>query len=305
MNRKIFFCLNLGRFIATLLLMNNWIHIIFFCVLNSLFANSYSKAQGTSDFGIQAGVTAYRGDINDVKYSKSVTTFAGLLGHLNLSNRLALRYQLLTGDLKAEGTYNDAYVAQTMKGKIVFPVDQSYNFNFNRSFESLEIMMEYNFHKYNLGLTRRNNFTPFVAVGLGIFYSKSPSGGTFILNPLIIVRPPIGPPNAYYYPLIDSRGKQTNGLPVITAILPISVGIKFNLTKRIGAIAELTVRRTFSDNIDNLTDPQRFRNPGADQTGYPAAQNSLMHNDYYASISFSLCYRLWNEDWNKYKKWHR
>ena len=67
-------------------------------------------------------------------------------------------------------------------------------------------------------------------------------------------------------------------------------------------MAEVIVRKTFSDNIDNLNDPKRFQNPvnvGSPAVlTYAAAKKGLNNNDWYATLAFSLTWQLWNEKGN-------
>ena len=74
------------------------------------------------------------------------------------------------------------------------------------------------------------------------------------------------------------------------------MGLKFNITKRLGGMAEVIVRKTFSDNIDNLNDPARFIKYSG--STYAAAKTGLNNTDWYATFTVSLYYELWNEKGN-------
>ena len=275
-------------------------------------------AQQTTDLGVQVAAATYWGDIENVSRSKSVTPVIGILGRLNFNKRLAVRGQLFTGNLKAEGSFSNANIGQ-LGTEIITVVpgtpDPTYTksyekdgadfFTFNRSFQSVEALFEFNFRDYKLGRTKKDNWTPFVSVGLGGFFSRAPRRGTFILDPYEIV--PATTPVSYlpYYP-DGIPPKLTTYTDVLTLTIPVGVGLKFNITKRLGGIIEVIARKTFADNIDNLDDPQRFKIDPTDTSvlngtfQYPEKVSGMQlnNNDWYATLAVSLCYQLWSSKGN-------
>jgi hypothetical protein len=257
-------------------------------------------AQPTTDLGVQVAAATYWGDIENVNYSKSITPVVGILGRYNFNKRLAIRGQLFTGNLKAEGFFNNANIAQSGAAR-VFPeeyaLDPTYNYNFNRSFQSVEALFEFNFRDYKLGRTKKNNWTPFVSVGVGGFFSRASRVGSFILEPFATV--PGGPLYPPYY-LEPATFKLTNNSDVLTLTIPVGVGMKFNITKRLGGIIEVIVRKTFADNIDNLDDPKRYVIDPANPQPYPEKVSGMQlnNNDWYATLAVSLCYQLWSSKGN-------
>ena len=192
------------------------------------------KAQQSADIGIQGGAVTYFGSMKQVDYGKSIGAAGGLLGRWNFDNRLTFRFQLILGNIKAEGL--DPYT------------NSSYSFNiFQKNkfpFQSAEGLFEFNYHKYQMGSLKKEAITPFVAVGMGIL--------------------------AY---------------PVFTPTIPVSGGIKFNITKKLGGVIEVVVHKTFSDNIDNIVAPS-------------SKSFQWSHTDYYAMAAFSLCYQMWTSKGN-------
>jgi len=260
----------------------------------------FVMSQQTTDLGVQIGAATYWGDIENVKYSKSITPVFGILGRWNLDKRLAIRGQLFTGSLKAEGTFSNANIGQSGDRLTPeeYPKDPNGAYNFNRSFQSVEVLFEFNFRDYKLGSTKKAAYTPFVAVGAGAFFSRSLRSGSYILNPF-----ETAPGSGLYTPYLDADLKKTNNLDILSLGIPVGGGIKFNITKRIGGIVEVIVRKTFTDNIDNLDDPKRFQFDPAtiDATfQYPekASKMQLNNNDWYATLAISLCYQLWSSKGN-------
>jgi len=265
-----------------------------------LFFNcsGFVKAQQTADLGVQIAAAAYWGNISSVNYSKSVTPLVGVLGRWNFNKRLALRGQLFTGNLKAEGYFYDANIGQSGTSATLFPKDPNYAFNFNRSIQSVEVLFEFNFRNYRLGKMKKETFTPFVSVGLGGLYSRASRVGSFILDPIGTTPVPVGTQPLYAPYDNNGNGSRTNNTDVLTLTIPVGAGLKFNISKRLGGMVEVLVRKTFADNIDNLDDPTRFQftPPAAIGYQYPPKVSTLhlKNNDWYATLAVSLCYQLWS-----------
>jgi hypothetical protein len=156
-------------------------------------------------------------------------------------------------------------------------------------------MFEFNFLDYKMGSLKKERFTPFLSLGLGAFYSRSPRRGTLVLEPQL--ESMLVPYHNLYRPILNSSLNKTNDMDALAPIIPMGFGIKYNLTKRLGACVELCVRKTFTDKIDNLKDPQRFQNPEPGINKYPEAfvPNVLFNNDWYASLHLSLHWQVWQD----------
>jgi hypothetical protein len=266
-------------------------------VLALMLAGFYSWSQHTADLGVQLGAAAYWGDIERVDYSKSITPVVGVLGRWNFNKRMALRGQLLTGNLKAYGFFSNSFLAQSGARNVLeeYARDATQSYNFSRSIQTVEALFEFNFRNYKMGTLKKETFTPFVSIGIGGFYSRAPRVGTFILNPVETF-----PGSGLYNPYLDARGRKTNNTDALSFIIPVGMGLKFNISKSLGGVIELIVRKTFVDNIDNLDDPKRFQNFDITTTTYPDkfAKNPWSNNDWYATLTVSLLYKLWSSKGN-------
>jgi len=275
-------------------------------VIILIMSCTYAKAQHTADLGVQLAAATYWGDIQSVNLSKSITPVVGILGRWNFNKRLAVRGQLFTGNLKAEGFFNNANIWHSGDPRVnpeVYPMEPDFKYNFNRTFQSVEALFEFNFRDYKLGRTKKDNWTPFVSVGLGGFFSRASRVGSFILEQDPYVAGSANYPATVVYPAyyVDpATFKLTNNSDVLTLTIPVGVGLKFNITKRLGGVIEVIVRKTFADNIDNLDDPQRFKLPldplEANYPSYPdkVSNMQLNNNDWYATLAVSVCYQLWS-----------
>lgn len=263
-----------------------------------IMSSRCAMAQQTADIGVQVAAATYWGDIEKVDYSGSVTPVVGILGRWNFNKRLSVRGQLFTGNLKAEGIFSNTNIGQSGPRMVPeeYPRDPDQLYNFKRSFQSVEGLFEFNFRNYKLGSTKKEQFTPFVSVGAGSFFSRASRIGSYILQPF-----ETAPGSGLYVAYIDADQKKTNNSDVLTLTIPFGGGVKFNITKRLGGIIEVVVRKTFADNIDNLDDPKRFQFDPAVIAADPlyvypdkVAKTQLNNNDWYATLAVSLCYQLWS-----------
>ena len=248
--------------------------------------------------GIRIGAAAYWGDLQNVSYGSSITPLYGVLGRWNFNKRMSIRGQLVTGNLKADGEFPGVNLAEPsteVNKSGLYPKKADDSFNFKRSIQTFETIFEFNFMDYKMGSTVKDRFTPFLSLGLGVFYSRAPRQGTLVLMPQPQPDfPTFLPTQSLYAPFLDKNSNKTNDADALAPIIPIGFGFKYNLTKRLGMCMELCVRKTFTDNIDNLKDPKRFQNAEA-MTSYPAqfAPSVFVNNDWYASLHLSLHWQVW------------
>jgi hypothetical protein len=255
-------------------------------------------AQKTLEGGIQFSAVSYYGDIEKYDYLKSTSPGIGIFARYNFNERMALRGQFLYSKLKSEGLFGDAYIAQPGGDGYLFARDESQMYTFGKSFLTFEILYEYNFFKYKMGSTVAR-FTPYITLGYGLFYSQAGKGGSFILEPEVAMAlDGISRYNRYE----PQPGKRTDQLDTFSPVVPFGMGVKWNATKKLALNAEVLFRKTFTDNIDNLIDPKRFKNVEASdvsndgESAYDESfANSEIHNsDWFSSISVSITYMIWN-----------
>ena len=116
---------------------------------------------------------------------------------------------------------------------------------FSNSLTDLCLTYEYNFWPYGTGLEYRGakRLTPFIALGLGVTYVKPEEGSVF------------------------------------TANLPLGVGVKYKLGKRINLGVEWTMHFTLSDKLDGVADPYTIKSSGL-----------FKNTDCYSALKLTLTY---------------
>ncbi len=272
-----------------------------FVISALVFYTLLGWSQKSADLGIQLGAATYWGDIEEVDYSTAITPIVGVLGRWNFNNRLALRGQLVAGGLQAEGLFPKSTIGQPSTKDAtgtMYQRDTTNYFNFDRSIQTFEVLFEFNFRNYQMGNMKKERYTPFAFIGLGGFFSRSPRRGTLILEPYEST-----PGSGYYLPYRDDEQNKSNDRDAVSLIIPVGFGIKYNISKSLGAVAELSVKKTFTDNIDNLDDPKRFQDfdlANSASGTYPDsfADDPISNSDWYATLTLSLYYRLWTSKGN-------
>ncbi len=184
-----------------------------------------------SQVGLMGGVTYYIGDLNPSKQFYLVKPAGGIFYRYNLNQRLALRGNIIYGNIEGD----DAKSSDTTA------------LNRNLSFKSMVLefsgYFEFNFFNYLLG-DPDHPFTPFVFAGASIYRSNPKAelnGSSFALQPL------------------GTEGQGTTAYPdrkkysLTNPTLLFGVGIKWNVFRGVGMQLEWGMRRTFTDYLDDVS----------------------------------------------------
>jgi hypothetical protein len=200
------------------------------------------SAQKT-EVGVFAGIMNYQGDFVGPKASlKDSGPALGLLAKYHLSNALAIRASFNIGQIKGD----DAN----------FEDNRRRDFSFESNLFDLSGAIEYSFFsrdRYDDGGTFKKGISPYLYIGLGIVNAS----------------PEVTVP--------DGKTLTSEELDASTLhfMVPIGGGLKIDLSETLTLGAEITVRPTFSDYLDGLSESA---NPDKD--------------DWYAMGGLTLTYRL-------------
>lgn len=179
----------------------------------------------------------------------------GYLGDANTSNILQhpswdveafLRYILNPRFAFKTNLYVGGLSGDSADMTNVFPGNET--FKFTSTFYELGELVEFNFFNYGIGERYRKlkRFTPYIAAGLGFMVWQTDKKTGFSVN------------------------------------IPLGVGVKFKLNKRVNLGFEFLMKKTFSDKLDgeNLSDPYKI-------------QSSFMKNtDWYSTMTFTISYEF-------------
>ena len=196
-----------------------------------LLASSAAEAQN-HEVGVWGGVANYFGDLNTNFSWWYVHPAAGVFYRYNINKRLAAKIAVSYGEVEG----NDA-------GSGIESHRQR-NLSFKSSIADVSATFEFNFFKYNKNNPKHNGFTPYVAVGLGIFFFNPEAnyhGKWYYLQPLGTE----GQNDPSY-----SGVKKYN---LYSLHIPIEGGFKIHLKKNWNINVFASVHKTFTDYLDDVS----------------------------------------------------
>ena len=186
------------------------------------------------EIGVGAGMTSYEGDFNG-SILKNMQPSASFILRRVLNPYMALKLDFTYGKLK--GSSADA--------KTWYPELHDNPVEFSYSLMDLSLAYEYNFWPYGTGREYRGakRLTPFVFLGVGATYVKTPDKGVF------------------------------------TANVPIGLGVKYKIGKRLNLGLEWAMHFSLSDELDGVADPYGIESSGM-----------FKNTDCYSMLKLTLTY---------------
>lgn len=144
-------------------------------------------------------------------------------------------------------------------------------FQFKKNVVDVSVLFEFNYLKFIIG-DKETCWSTYLLGGVGM--------------------------QTYSYKLVAEEGNE------ITPTIPFGLGIKYNLSNRWGIGVEGSLRKSFSDKLDNLDDPLSFINSNGVVVKYT---DQLHNNDWTSYFCVNLVYKLvtGNQNWEvKTKRKH-
>jgi hypothetical protein len=196
-----------------------------------------AKPQGLDAFehkgevGISVGVGNYFGDINNQASLKNPKFAAGVFYKKYINNYVAIK---IAGNYAFVG-FSDVYSNNT--------VQRIRNLSFNSNVWDASISGEFNFFKFYPG-NEMYRFTPYVSLGVG---AMNFDPYTFFNGEKVFLRP------------IGTEGQASAAYPnlqpysAVAMIIPLGMGIKYNVSPKINVFAEISYRFTSTDFLDDVS----------------------------------------------------
>ena len=212
-------------------------------------------SQVTADIGIWGGASGYTGDIQGSNLTPNTLPAIGAYFRYNFHQRISARLMFLTGKVAMEGEF------------------QNYPWKFDKAVQDLSLQGEVNYLKYMLG-NRKASFTTYVTAGLGVMYFK------YYLKPdeILLFNPR------------HNKGVEDAEQSAMALTLPVGMGFKFNVGKRLGLGMEYQLRKIFDDRLDDLDDPLAHYNQQGDEVTYT---DFLHNNDWIGYLGVHLTYKIY------------
>lgn len=203
---------------------------------------SYSIHAQIHEIGVFAGGSNYIGDIGPTNYIAPNKFAFGLLYKWNKSPRHSYKLSYYQGEL----------IARDIDSNV--PSRNLRDFSFKNSIKEFSLGIEFNFLDFDLH-DSKDYFTPYIYSGLT----------TFIYDEIFIINKESKVDYKHY-----------------ALAIPMTVGIKTRLTKRLILGAEVGVRYTFTDNLDGSNPKNKnFEN---------LKFGNLNSKDWYVFSGFTLTY---------------
>lgn len=245
-------------------------------IASSLLGMVSLNAQHTNELGIFLGGSYYIGELNPSGHFNSLTRpAAGIVYRHNFNYRLAVAGSLLFGSVQGVDSRSSSYEQQQR------------NLSFRSHVYELAGRAEFNFVEYKIG-DDKHQFTPFMFLGVAAF-NFDPKAS--ISNQWIALQPlkTEGQSKAYFRTQVS---------------IPFGAGIRVNLAKRIGLLAEWGMRKTFTDYIDDVStvyaDPTTLTpiaaaladrsNTAGDNIGHQ--RGNPRNKDWYSFAGLTLTFQL-------------
>lgn len=249
------------------------------------------KAQGFyPEIGLMVGASYYIGDINPYRHFGSETYIGGFGGFYkaNLTRRHVLRFQVLNTRIQAHDNQNND------------PNLVNRNLHFRSDITEFSMMLEINYYSFRIG-DKYERFTSYVFGGFSMFN----------MNPQAEFE-------GQWYDLqtLHTEGQTTEGLGEEykrnQLAIPFGIGVKYAITERLALSAEWSMRRTFTDYLDDVSglyvDPNLIRETAGElgaqlsdrsleTTGFNGNNRGVYrgdpdHNDWFVFADVGLSMRL-------------
>ena len=200
-----------------------------------------------SEIGMQLGASYYLGELNpSLHVINKPNPSLGVFYRKNINKRYSLRVGANYARLGAADNISSTAFGEFRALSFSADLLEGYG------------TLEFNFIPYQINNYATSNFTPYVFIGIAAFY----------VNPNV-------------------EGEITDLVKkdVVAPSVPFGLGIKFNFVENFGLGIEWGMRKTFTDQVDGLTDTYIH--------GYQLS--NTQNNDWYSIVGITLNYKFLTE----------
>ena len=208
----------------------------FLLILSCLAAFLQVQAQfndpQTLEVGPHVGVSYYMGDLNPMyPFAQSRLQYGGVV-RFNYDNRWTFRFDYS----RAEVTASDEVIKWRPERGL----------NFTSTINDFSLMGEFNFIEYYTGNPKKN-VSPYIFGGISVFqYTVYANVGEELVDLSDYATEGPQNPDAKWYKKMFGKTS-----PVGVSI-PFGVGVKFSLSRHMGATVEWRMQKTFTDYLDDV-----------------------------------------------------
>jgi hypothetical protein len=228
----------------------------------------------TWEIGVGGGVSYYVGDLNPTGHFKFPRPSATLFAKRILTNRWSLRAGFSYLGVYAEDAQGD------------WGYQRVRNLNFQSNIFELHVAAELNFFPFGMNESSHTEkirkWTPYLVAGIGAYYYEPQAS----VNGNLVDLAPLG-----------TEGQGTTGFPDrkpysrFMPCVPFGMGVKFNINNKFTIAAEYSMRLTFNDYLDDVSQDYAFYNQIVADHGTLAGEASNQSIGDYSASSNDLYQR--------------
>ncbi len=216
--------------------MKNILRTSALCIILAIFpAGKHVHAQAVGDFwelGLFGGVTQYYGDLQHSLFEpEEANPVLGVFARYSPNKNLSFR----------TGIYRGTISGHDRHGGIEH---QKRNLHFRSKITEVSLIGEWNLMGFNMRRKNRDDFTPYIFAGIGVFRFNPQAefdGEWHDLQPL----------STEGQGLPDYFDRDPYSLTQFT--IPMGVGIKYQISNRVTVAFEIAHRKTFTDYLDDVS----------------------------------------------------
>lgn len=265
--------------------MKKYALFLFLIVSLGIFGQRHTNFS-RSEIGVMAGTSSYLGDLNPTNPFKENHLSAGVLYRYRVHSRMAIRASFTYGKVSADD-------ATSTRSEHL-----QRNLNFQSDIFELGVNVEFNYLPFQLGKTGKYFGTAYLFAGIAGFY-MNPKG--LFQGDWVELRP------------LGTEGQGTTltkkkPYSRYQLAIPLGLGVKFRLGKRVAIGVEAGIRKTFTDYLDDVASDSYadidvitaqngpIAGAIANKTGNPFAQRGNSNTkDWYLMSGVSLTITLGKE----------
>lgn len=209
--------------------MIKWVISIGLFFLSFLVNAQTENFKSRSSLGFSVGGSYYIGDLNRYNHFKNTNLSGGILYRYYLNSRLELRGNIMYGHINASDSESDQNLYRNR------------NLSFQSDIWEFASGIEFSYLNYKLG-DMKYAYTPYMFIEMGIarINPKAEYNGS------LIELQPLG---------TEGQGSSLNAknpYNLTQIVIPFGVGFKFNVNKKMAISIEYSLRKTFSDYLDDV-----------------------------------------------------
>jgi len=257
---------------------------LLFLLLPEILIAQRANNRSRSELGFMVGGTYYIGDLNQFGHFKNMDPAGALLYRFNIHSRLALRFNAMYGSVQADD--KDSRYSQL----------RNRNLNFKSDIWEVAGGLEFNYWPFQIGHPRYKG-TAYFLIQIAAFHFNPKT----IYNGQEVVLQKVGTEGQGT--ALGSKNKYIR----TQVSLPIGLGCRFSLGKKMSFGIEYGIRKTFTDYIDDVGSNSylasadlaaasgqiaaNLGNKSLNQSRY-GARGDASTKDWYAFVGMSLTIRL-------------